>query len=338
MTHPSAVKLPERLHLAQLPTPIQKLDRLSNELGVNLYIKRDDFTGTEVSGNKVRKLEFAAAEALAQGAKTLITCGAVQSNHARATAAVARQLGLDVHLVLRSDENPPLEGNYLLCTLLGAEIHLLSPETFGETFEQVMADIKADCDEKGRPGYILPIGASNAIGNFGYCQAYQEILEQEAELGLNFDRLVCAVGSGGTYGGLFLGNLLSGGSKSILGFSISSEAAYFQNEIARIVNGSLNRLGLQESVLPGDIQINDLYAGRGYALSTPEEMAFIQAIARADGLLLDPVYTGKAFRGLLSEIKIQRQSGQLQASDNILFIHTGGLMGFVPHFLTDPIL
>lgn len=318
----------KRIHLANLPTPIEKLDRLSQALGVNLYIKRDDFTGVELSGNKVRKLEFAIAQALSQGAKTLITCGGIQSNHARATAAAARKLGLNIHLVLRSEPSPPLQGNYLLNHLFGAKVTLLPAETFSDTYEQVMNDLKETYDQQGAPAYIIPIGASNAIGNFGYCHAFQEIATQEKALNITFDTIVCTVGSGGTYGGLLLGKLLNHSNKRILGFNISSTASAFQIEIAKIVNESLSLLDLKATITPEDIDLIDGYAGRGYALSTPEEIDFIKEIAQLEGLILDPVYTGKAFRGLISELK----QGNLD-TQNILFIHTGGLMGFVPEYL-----
>lgn len=321
--------LPERLALANLPTPIEPLKRLSEQFNTSLYLKRDDYTGTEVSGNKIRKLEFAIAEAMAKGAKTLITCGGLQSNHARATAAAARKLGLDVHLVLRSDPEPEPQGNFLIDALLGAKITLMSPVEFNSHHTQVMASLKAEYDAEGSPAYILPIGASNGIGTFGYCHAFEEILAQERTLGITFDTIVCTVGSGGTYGGLFLGNLLSGLDRQIIGINISATADYFQTEIARIVNESLGLLELQPSVLAEEIQIIDGYAGLGYALSQPEEIDFIREIAKTEGVVFDPVYTGKAFRGLISEI----EKGRFATSKNILFIHTGGLMGFVPSYL-----
>ncbi len=328
MSH-SIATLPERLTLANLPTPIEHLSRVSEQLHKTLYIKRDDYTGTEVSGNKIRKLEFAIAEAIESGAKTLITCGGLQSNHARATAAAARKLGLDVHLVLRSDPEPEKEGNYLLDSLLGAKITLMPAVDFNSHHMQVMASLKAEYDAEGCPAYILPIGASNGIGTFGYCHAFEEILAQERTLGITFDTIVCTVGSGGTYGGLFLGNLLSGQDRQIVGINISATADYFQTEIARIVNESLGLLDLLPSVEAEDIHIVDGYAGLGYALSQPEEIEFIREFAKTEGIILDPVYTGKAFRGLVSEI----EKGRFATSKNILFIHTGGLMGFVPSYM-----
>lgn len=320
----------KRISLANLPTPIKKLDRLSDQLGQNVYIKRDDLTGIELSGNKVRKLEYAIAEAISLGAKVLITCGGIQSNHARATVAAARQLGLDVHLVLSSNPDPVLEGNYLLDTIYGAEITLLPPDEFPHQHTHVMNELKTQYDANGTPAYILPIGASNGIGNFGYCNAFAEILEQEKTIGITFDTIVCTVGSGGTYGGLFLGNYIYKANRNVTGINISANAAYFQAVIATLVTDSLKILHQKNVISPEAIQIIDGYAGLGYAMSQKMEIDFIRNFAQSEGIILDPVYTGKAMRGLVKEI----EKGTFKDSKHILFIHTGGLLGFVPHYAT----
>ncbi|NLW41622.1 MAG: pyridoxal-phosphate dependent enzyme, partial [Tissierellia bacterium] len=188
------MKLPRHIELANLPTKIEKLERFF-ETEKNIYIKRDDQTGSELSGNKVRKLEFAIQEAMDLGAKTLITCGGIQSNHARATAAAAKKLGLNCILVLRSDEEYKPDGNYFLDILLGAEIRLVSSEDFSDNLANILEDIKKECDAKGENGYILPVGASNGIGTFGYVKAMEEIKSQEDEMGITFDTVVCTVGS-----------------------------------------------------------------------------------------------------------------------------------------------
>ncbi len=319
----------KRIELANLPTPIMKLNRLSDELQHNIYMKRDDMTGTELSGNKVRKLEYAISEALSLGAKVLITCGGIQSNHARATVAAARLLGLEVHLVLRSEPNPKVEGNYLLNTLLGAKITLLPPSEFDNSYLDIMNDLKAQYDASGDTAYILPMGASNGIGNFGYCHAFAEILEQEKTLGLTFDTIVCTVGSGGTYGGLYLGNHIYSAHRRIVGVNISADAPYFQKVISEIVIDSLKMLNQNRVISPESIEILHGYGGLGYALSQKNEIDFIREFAQKEGVILDPVYTGKAMRGLVSEI----EKGAFNDSKNILFIHTGGLSGFVPHYL-----
>ena len=189
----------KRIRLANLPTKIEKLDRLSHELGKNIYIKRDDQTGTEISGNKIRKLEFSVGEALENNCDYLITCGGIQSNHARATAAVAAKLGLGSYLVLRGDENEEVEGNLFLDKLLGAKIKFVTSEEY-KNRAKIMDEIRMQLAKKGHKAYIIPEGASNGIGSLGYVNAMKEILEQEKELD-KFDAIVVAVGSG-TYGDL----------------------------------------------------------------------------------------------------------------------------------------
>lgn len=323
--------LPNRIKLAHLPSPIEKIENFTPipHIPASLYLKRDDFTGIELSGNKVRKLEYALAEALALGADLLITCGALQSNHARATAAAARKLGLDVHLVLSSSEQPPCEGNYLLSTILGAKFTFISPEVFGETHEDVMNDLKKHYESLGKKAYILPIGASNAIGTFGYQHCFDEILIQEKELGITFDTIVCTVGSGGTYGGLVLGNLLTQSQRQIIGYSISAESSYFEDKVTTIVNEALSLLGLPQDLKPSDLNISDAYKGLGYAQTTAEELLWARNFTQNTGIILDPVYTGKALRGLILDL----EAGKYNQGKNVLFIHTGGQFGFLPKYL-----
>jgi len=317
----------KKLSLGNFPTKIEPLPKLSAELGKSLYIKRDDQTGTEFSGNKIRKLEYAVAEALEQGATTLITCGGVQSNHCRATAAAAVRLGLKSILVLRSDEAPKVEGNYLLDLLLGAEIRLISSQDYAERLPEILEDIAAGLTEKGEKGYIMPSGASNGVGMLGYFSAFQEITAQEEAMGIRFDTIVCAAGSGGTYAGLCAANKVFGKGKDILGVCVGGNAAYFVDKCAEIAEESKKYLDLPDlSLTPADIHIVDGYVGRGYALSTPEELAFIRKVASTEGIVVDPVYTGKTLYGLWHEIK----KGNLPKAKNILFIHTGGLFGLFP--------
>ncbi len=325
------LSLPERLPLANLPTPIERLDHLSEAFQKEIFIKRDDFTGFELSGNKVRKLEYALAQALNQGAKTIITCGAAQSNHARATAVAARKLGLNVHLVLMSHGEPKLEGNFLMNKLLGAEFTFLEPEPFVNHHLETMASLKKDYDAKGELAYLLPMGASNGIGTFGYCHAFEEILSQEKAMGLNFDTIVCTVGSGGTFAGLFLGNHLTKSNKHILGFSISASSDYFKRQVDAILGESLELINHPPHSFHDDLSILDGYAGKGYAISQPEELAFIGQFAKDTGIILDPVYTGKAMHGLVDHLK----NGYLADAQQILFVHTGGQMGFIPKFIEE---
>jgi D-cysteine desulfhydrase len=318
--------LPERISLAHLPTPVKHLERLSATLNKDLYIKRDDHTGIEVSGNKVRKLEFAVKEALGQKADVLITCGGLQSNHARATAAVARQLGIGCHLVLRGAPEGPDHGNLLLDQLLGVDITYMEPEDFNAHHMAKMQELKELYATQDKIAYLLPIGASNAIGSFGYVAAYEEIMLQEIAMDVTFDTIVCAVGSGGTYAGLVFGNLLHGRRHKIVGIPICDDSAYFTPIIETIIEGCTAMIQTDQRFSSDDINLIDGYAGRGYALNTPVELSFIQSIARGEGILLDPVYTGKAFRGLVEEIR----KGTFDDSKCILFIHTGGLYGLFP--------
>ncbi|SCZ08260.1 D-cysteine desulfhydrase family protein [Alkaliphilus peptidifermentans] len=321
------MRLPDSINLANLPTKIERLERFSENLGdINIYIKRDDQTGTEIAGNKVRKLEYAVKEALDSGCDTLITCGGIQSNHARATAAVAARLGMKAVLVLRSDETPQLEGNYFLDKLLGAKIILISSKEYATARNEIMENIRGEISKSGSKGYIIPEGASNGIGTFGYFKAMEEIKQQEEEMGIIFDGIVVAVGSGGTYGGLFLANTLYKYGKRIIGINVCDNAEYFKNKVISILEES--GLYLNEPFLyqKNDIEIIDGYVGRGYALSDKKELDFIYNFSAMEGIILDPVYTGKAMYGLSQEIK----KGSLIGLKNLLFIHSGGVFGLFP--------
>ena len=314
----------DRIELASLPTPIYRLNHISRELGKNIWVKRDDFTGVEMSGNKVRKLEFSIAQALKEGADVLITAGGIQSNHARATAAAATRLGLRSHLVLEISKAPKAEGNYLIDQMLGAAITLLD-ESEGVTFAEKMGQIADMYRQEGHTPYIIPVGASNGVGNFGYLNAFREILAQEEKLGLNFDAIVCATGSGGTYSGLYLGNKLFEASKKIVGITVCDNKEYFAKVCGKIVDQTLDILG-EEPDEEKAFTFIDGYKGLGYAISKADELRFIADVAAKEGIILDPVYTGKAFYGLYNEV----QKGTFDACENILFIHTGGQYGLFP--------
>jgi D-cysteine desulfhydrase len=321
------IEIPEHISLANLPTRIQKLDRLSEELsGINLYVKRDDETGAEMSGNKVRKLEFAIKEALDMGCDTLITCGGIQSNHARATAAAAAKLGMNSCLVLRSDEKPEVDGNYFLDKVIGADVRIISSEDYSKRRTDIMESIKKEYDLKGHKAYIIPEGASNGIGTFGYFKCMEEIAAQEREIGIKFDTILVAVGSGGTYSGLFLYNKLFNAGKNIIGVNVSNDADYFKNKIYHILHESMDYLHTSVEFSKDEINIIDGYVGIGYAKSRKEEIDFIYKLAKLEGIILDPVYTGKALYGFVSEVK----KGNLKDMKNVLFIHTGGLFGLFP--------
>ncbi len=321
------MNFPDNIKLANLPTKIEKLERLTELLkGPNIFIKRDDQTGLEVSGNKVRKLEFSVKEALDKGCNMLITCGGLQSNHARATAAVAAKLGIKSCLVLRGNEDSENDGNYFLDRLLGAEIRFISPEDYRDRRFEIMNAIKEEYGTQGFKPYIIPEGASNGIGSFGYFKAMEEIVQQQKEMGVHFDMIVSAVGSGGTYAGQFLGNKLMNNNADICGINVCDDEEYFKNRIYDIVQEGLGYLDVKVNFSKEEIHIVDGYVGRGYALSRPEELQFIHDLAKLEGIILDPVYTGKAMYGLVEEIK----KGNFKKHKNILFIHTGGLFGLFP--------
>jgi D-cysteine desulfhydrase len=320
-------KMPERILIANLPTKIEELTRFSAKIdGPTLYMKRDDQTGSELSGNKIRKLEYSINEAISMGADTLITCGGLQSNHCRATAAAAAKLGLKSCLVLRTNEEESPDGNLFLDLLLGAEIKYVSAAEYTNSRNQIMQDINKKLKLQGEKGYIIPEGASNGIGLFGYYNAMEEILGQEKEFNIKFDAIVVAVGSGGTYAGLFYGNKINTNSARIVGFNVCNDNQYFKNAISDILHQSFSYTDNKIDFTKDEIEIIDGYVGDGYAISRPIELEFIHEVAKTEGIILDPVYTGKAMFGLVNEIK----KGLFEDCKNILFIHTGGLFGLFP--------
>ncbi len=318
-----------KISIANLPTKIEKLEKISTELGVNIFFKRDDQTGTEVSGNKVRKLEYAIKEAIDQGCDTLITCGGIQSNHARSTAAAAIKAGLSSVLVLRTNEEPELDGNYFIDKVLGADIKFITSDEYSNSRQEIMESIKEDLKAKGKKGYIIPEGASNGIGSLGYINFVKEVLEFEEKSDIKFDTIVVAVGSGGTYAGIHMGNdIYLNGERRVVGFNVCDSAEFFKERVKEIIDESKSYLNERElkRVEAKNIDIIDGYVGEGYALSTQNELNFIWELAKKEGVILDPVYTGKAMYGLYNEIK----KGSFEKSKNILFVHTGGLFGLFP--------
>ncbi len=320
--------IPERNILANLPTKIEKIERISAQLkGPSIYITRVDQTGTELSGNKIRKLEYCIREAIDQGCDTLITCGGIQSNHCRATAAAAAKLGLKAIVVLRGHDPDTYEGNLLLDHLLGAEVRWISSEDYRDHRMDIMHTIADEVSAKGQQAYVIPEGASSGIGAFGYFSALQEIVQQEQELGISFDAVIVAVGSGGTHGGLLLAQQLLPTSHRIIGINVCDDEDYFIKAITTVIEESAYYLDQSVTIPTEAIEIIDGYVGKGYAQSQPQELQCIKDLASLEGVILDPVYTGKAFYGLVEEIR----KGTFQDLQNILFIHTGGLYGLFPH-------
>ena len=320
-------KFPPRIQLATLPTPIQKLERLSEQWGgIEIYVKRDDLTGMALSGNKIRKLEFVIAEARNQGADLLITCGGIQSNHARATAVAATKLGMKSYLVLRGQQGGETDGNLLLDFLVGAKVKYITPEDYSTRVDEIMTELAEELKKDGYHPYVIPEGASNELGAMGYLAATEEIVMQLQKLKLEIDYLVCADGSGGTHAGLLLGQKFYNQNYQVVGVNVCDDEAYFVDKINQISEKSIDRFNLIVDFKKEDIEIIDGYVGEGYALNRQEEIDFIGLVAITEGLILDPVYTGKALFGVRDQIS----KGRFKKGEKILFIHTGGLFGLFP--------
>ena len=327
----------EKFDIANLPTKIHKLERYSREFGANIYIKRDDHTGSEISGNKIRKLEYLAKDAVDKGCDLLITCGGIQSNHCRATVVAATMLGMKSAVLLRISDTPPVTGNYFLDKLLGADIKFCTRDEYSNHRGEIMEAMAEEYRKQGYKPYIIPEGASNAIGTLGYYNCMNEILMQEKELGITFNTIVVATGSGGTYAGLYLANEVQKLGKRVIGMAVCDDTEYFTNIAHNIATEALQYLPQEyrnESLERKNIEINDKYVGIGYAQSRPEELEFIKKFARQEAVILDPVYTGKAMYGIYNELQ---NGGNLNKDDNILFIHTGGLFGLFPVSETFPL-
>ena len=326
----------EKFNIANLPTRIQKLERFSKELGANIYIKRDDHTGSEISGNKVRKLEYLVQDAVSKGCNLLITCGGIQSNHCRATVVTATLYGMKSAVLLRISDTPPVTGNYFIDRLLGADIKFCTREEYSKQRGEIMEAMAEEYRKQGYNPYIIPEGASNAIGTLGYYNCMNEILEQEKELGIKFNTIVVATGSGGTYAGLYLANEVKKLGRRVIGMAVCDDTEYFTNIAQNIATEALEYLPeyKNETLNRNNIEINDKYVGIGYALSRPEELEFIKKFARQEAIILDPVYTGKAMYGVYNELQ---EGGNISKDDNILFIHTGGLFGLFPISETFPL-
>lgn len=301
-----------RIPLGLFPTPIHRLDHISSLLGTNVYIKRDDLSGLGLGGNKVRKLEFLLAEAKAQGAEVVFTTGGAQSNHAMLTAAAAGKLGMTPILILKKRGVTERRGNQLLEHLMGTDVRFVDTDDY--------ADIYAEMDRVGqaigRPYYKIPCGGSNALGSLGYVACAQEIAGQ----GLHFDHIVCAEGSGGTMAGLSLGAKLFLPGTRIWGMMVDTDP--FETITPALMREAAALLGAELTIGPEDYTLRD-QCGPGYAIPSAEGIAAIALMAAQEGLFLDPVYTGKAFAGLLALAR----EGAFAPEEKVLFLHTGGAGG-----------
>lgn len=308
-----------RLRFAHLPTSVEALPRLSAALGgPRLFVKRDDQTGLAMGGNKTRKLEFLLAEAQANGARTLITAGAAQSNHCRQTAAAAARYGFDCILLLAAPQGEPARapqtstGNILLDQLFGAEIVWAERQHR----EQALKDTFQQAWEAGRRPYLIPYGGSNPTGAAAYAYAMQEFVEQQVPI----DWIVFPSSSGGTQAGLALGSRLFNFPGRVLGISVDEEARVLQERVADLASRTADLLGERMEFAPTDILVNADYLGGGYGVMGEKEKEAIYLFASQEGLLLDPVYTGRAAAGLVDLIR----SGFFKSGEAVLFWHTGG--------------
>ncbi|KAG5536004.1 hypothetical protein RHGRI_023706 [Rhododendron griersonianum] len=316
--------------LGHVPTPIHKWNLPNLPNNTEVWLKRDDLSGMQLSGNKVRKLEFLLAEAVAQGADCIITIGGIQSNHARATAVAAKYLDLDCYLILRTskvlvDKDPGLTGNLLVERLVGAHIDLVSKEEYAKTGSLALTNLlKEKLISEGRKPYVIPVGGSNSLGTWGYIEAVKEI-EQQLQTGngkAEFDDIVVACGSGATTAGLAIGSWLSEWKAKVHAFSVCDDPDYFYEYVQGLLDG------LQAGVISRDIvdikNVSKFAKGLGYAMNTPEELKFVKEVAQTTGVVLDPVYSGKAAHGMMKDMA---ENPMKWAGRKILFIHTGGLLG-----------
>ena len=303
-----------RLHFAHLPTPIEALPRLSDALtGPRLLIKRDDQTGLAFGGNKTRKLEFLVAEARDQGAKTLISGGASQSNHCRQTAAAAARFGFKCILVLTGEQPKRPSANLLLDELFGAEIVHVAERKERDKILQETFDRAA---KQGMKPYLVPYGGSNATGALGYAFAMKELIEQN----LHADWVVFATSSGGTHAGLLLGQRVFGYKSKLLGISIDESEEWLKKHVSELASLTSEKLGKRIEFTKKEVLANANYCSAGYGVLTKQEREAIRLFATCEGLLLDPVYTGRAAAGMIDLIR----KGFFKKDDTVLFLHTGG--------------
>ncbi len=308
---------PQRVSLAHTPTRIEKLERLSKYLGgPDIYIKRDDQTGLATGGNKTRKLEFLVAQALAQNCDHLVRVGSPQSNHCRQTAAAAAKFGLGCALALKGHEPDEITGNLLLNQLLGAHLYWAGDGLRQEKMAEAVEELRV----MGRTPYVIPLGGSNVLGATGYVLAMEEFTTQLNEQQLNIDFVVTASSSGGTQAGMVVGAEAYGFRGQVLGISIDQPAEDLQTQVAALATATATHLGLGLLPIAQKVQANDDYLGDGYAIVGTVEREAIRLVGQLEGILLDPVYTGRAMAGLIDLIRW----GAFTRGQSVLFWHTGG--------------
>lgn len=312
-----------RLPLARLPTPLEEAPRLAAALGVaRLLVKRDDLTDVALGGNKVRKLEFLLGDAQAQGADTIITTAAAQSNFLRLTAAAARRVGMKPVFVVRGRPDAPSEGNLLLMRLFDAEIHYVpTQDPYAESTIVLMREIGERVRRRGGHPYLVHLATlSGGLAAVGYVPAAFELAEQLTSLGVRCGHVALAVGSGTTHAGLLLGLRLVGLDAHVLGASVNTAAAVLRGHVKAQIQAAAEILGIPSPVRDDEIDITDAHVGPGYAIPTEDSVNAVRLAARSEGLLFDPTYTGKAWAALSRAVR----SGAVDRDAAVVFMHTGG--------------
>ncbi len=312
-----------RIRLAHLPTPLEHLPRLSDYLGgPQIYVKRDDCTGLATGGNKTRKLEFSIGEAVSRGADTIVTVGAVQSNHVRQTAAAAAKLGMSCEILLEHRIAKPSHeylnsGNVLLDRIFGATLHEFPA---GTDFDAEMQSLADSLGTRGRSPYIIPGGASNPVGALGYVNCAFELVAQANETGIVVDRIFAATGSAGTQAGMAVGLRACNSDIPLIGINVGVGKDEQEEKVFELACETAEYLGAPGIVGREDIVANADYVGTGYGERTDEMNEAVLLLARLEGLLFDPVYSGKALAGMIDLVR----QGTFESSDTIVFLHTGG--------------
>ncbi len=310
-----------RVRLGHFPTPLEPMDNLTEALGgPRLFIKRDDCTGLASGGNKTRKLEFLMADAVQQGADSVITVGAVQSNHARLTAAAAAKLGLKCEIVLQrrvdiADPEYETNGNVFLDRLFGARLHYIAGD---DDAERAVRELAEEAKRAGGKPYVIPAGGANPVGSLGYVNCAQELLQQATDM--RIDWLVLATGSAGTHAGLLTGLAGAGSAIKVLGICVRRTKAHQEEKVHKLAAEVAELVGLEAAIPRDSVIANSDYVGPGYGLPTPEMIEAVNLTAHREGILLDPVYTGKAMAGLIGLVR----QGFFAKDDTVVFLHTGG--------------
>ncbi|HXU89548.1 MAG TPA: D-cysteine desulfhydrase family protein [Methylomirabilota bacterium] len=320
----SAPPIP-RIELAQAPTPLLKLERLSAELGIEMWVTRDDLTGLLETGNKIRKLEFLIGEALVQNADTLITCGTLQSNCCRCVAAVAARLGLRSVLALKGERPAEYDGNLLLDRMLGADIRYCTNAEWAK-IDEVLQDLAARERARGHVPYVIPESGATVVGALGYLACGQELAEQVRHGAPSFDTVVITAFSGGSQAGLLMAKQIAGLRADIVSVPIAWEGPRVRSYVVDVIERARQRYGLPVNP-PREVRILDGYQGAGRAEIRREDFEMVMRLARLEGVILDPVYTAKAFAGVLDTLRRDPKA----LGRRVCFVHTGGVFSVFPY-------